>query len=158
MGKTTVPINNALSPKLSSNNNPQTLYQSNSLPQLKFKFKSKLNPKHPIQSQTQAYLQALRILCLIGANSFSQKSSYILLLFTCNLKPEHKPRTYLKANHPFNPQLSCPTNLLLAVYLQLQTYSIEAAYSVLLLAQSRNIRKQRCVSRAETASLHHLDE
>ena len=69
MGELTVLINHALSLKLSSNNNPWALYQSNSLPQLKFE--SKLYPKPPIQSQTHAYLQALRILCTIAANSFS---------------------------------------------------------------------------------------
>ena len=72
MGEIAVVINHALSLKLGSNNNPWDLYKSNSLPQLKlkFKFNSKLNPKPPVQSQTKAYLHALRSLSTTAANSF----------------------------------------------------------------------------------------
>ena len=101
MGKITVLISHAILLKLSSNSNPWALYQFNYMLQLKFK--SKLYPKPPIQSQTQAYLQALRILCTIAVNSFLWKSSYILLLFTCNLKPKHTPALLSNPTIPPNP-------------------------------------------------------
>ena len=100
MDKFTVLIYHALSLKLSLKNIPWALLYP-ILRHTSFIFKSELNPKLSIQIQTQVYLQALRILCTIAANSFCE--SYILLLFTCNLKPEHKPRPYIKPNHSYNP-------------------------------------------------------
>ena len=73
----TVLIYHALSLKLSSKNIPWALIYP-ILCHTSFILKSKLNPKTPIQIQTQVYLQALRSFC---TNSFyeSQAISYFCL-------------------------------------------------------------------------------
>ena len=73
----TVLIYHALSLKLSLKNIPWALIYP-ILCHTSFIFKSELNPKPPIQIQTQVYLQALRSLC---TNSFyeSQAISYFCL-------------------------------------------------------------------------------
>ena len=76
---------------------PEPCVKPSSPPQPKFKFNSKPKPntKPPIQSQTRTCLQALRVLCIIAANSFPQKTRCILPLLSCNPKPQLKP------NHSF---------------------------------------------------------
>ena len=69
-----------------------------------FKFKSKLKPKHPIQSQTQAPLQALKSLCTSTANSFheSQALSYSCLHAISN--PNTNPGPISKPTIPSTPR------------------------------------------------------
>ena len=80
INESTVLIYHVLSLKLSLKNIPWALIYP-ILCHTSFIFKSELNPKLPIQIQTQVYLQALRSLCTIAANSFfeSQAISYFCL-------------------------------------------------------------------------------